>query len=132
MLQPFPAWHVPDEWAAIEATLRPAIERDPQRDSWRVLDQAMSCDLDFWRIDGQLTGWAVTQTLRPVFWVIYVGGCGGSIQQARDDMRLLEDEARKARCSIVKFRGRDWRRVFPNYHAKRLEDGRWEFRRTIQ
>lgn len=133
MLEQIPAWHIPDEWATIGPALAPAIARDPQRDAWTVLDQAISCDLDFWRVGGALAGWMVTQvTPAPrTFWVIYVAGRGGSIDDKRDLMQLVEMKARERRCSVVRFEGRDWRKAFPDYTAIRGKDGRYHFRKAL-
>ena len=131
MLEAIPAWHVPNEWATIGPTLAKAIERDPCRDAWAVLDQAMSGDLDFWRVGGSLAGYLVTQTIGKTFWVIYVAGHGGSINEKRELMTTVEQQARKAQCSEVKFEGRDWRKVFPDYSARQTPDGRWHFRKSI-
>ncbi len=133
MLEAIPAWHIPHEWATIGPTLARAIERDPLRDVWAVLDQAMSCDLDFWRVGGSLAGYLVTQvTAKPrTFWIIYVAGRGGSIDEKRELMTTIEDEARKERCREIKFEGRDWRFVFPDYSATQSADGRWHFRKVL-
>ncbi len=124
-MQQISAWHVPQRWATIGPALAKAIERDPQRDVWTVLDQAMSADLDFWQVAND--GYLVTQQTGRTFWVIYVAGRGGSIAHKRELMEQIEQTAKAAGCSSVKFEGRDWRKVFPDYSATKAADGRWHF-----
>lgn len=131
MLTQIPAWHVPDNWSAISAALAPAIARDPQRDAWTVLDQAVSCDLDFWEVEAPLAGFVVTQKDKRTFWVIYAGGQGGSFAEKRALMREIEQTAKAANCTEVKFEGRDWRKVFPDYEASKSADGRFHYRKRL-
>jgi hypothetical protein len=135
MLTHIPASDVPSEWATIGPALSKAIALDPERDGWRVLDMAVTGNLDFWRIGGSLAGWMVTQVhrerLKRALWVIYVAGRGGSIDEKRELMRLVERQAKESRCSEVRFEGRDWRKVFPDYSASQTPDGRWHFRKRV-
>lgn len=131
MLTHIPVWHIPCQWENIGRVLRKAVELDPRRDMWTVFDQAMSCELDFWRVGGALDGYLVTQTMRPVLWVIYVAGRGGSMADKRRLMAEIEDHARRIGCDTVKFEGRDWRRVVPEYSAQASDDGRWHFYKRL-
>lgn len=137
MLQSIPAATLPHEWETIGPALSRAIELDPKRDTTRAFEQGLAGELQFWRVGGSARGFVVTQvcrmpkTLRKALWVIYAEGTGGSLTDKRELMKLIEDEGRKAKCSEVKFEGRDWRKVFPGYSANQSADGRWHFRRSI-
>lgn len=137
MMQSIPASHLPYEWETIGPALSRAIELDPERDAMHVLGQGLAGELQFWRVAGSLAGFLVTQVCRVpdstkrALWVIYVAGQGGSIRQKRELMALVEAQAHVARCSEVRFEGRDWRRVFPDYSARQSADGRWHFRKGI-
>lgn len=136
MLQAIPASRLPHEWETIGPALSRAIELDPKRDAMHVLEQGLAGELQFWRVGGPARGFMVTQvcreeTFRKALWVIYAQGMGGSLTDKRELMALIEDEARKARCSAVRFEGRNWRKVFPDYSAVQSADGRWNFRKGI-
>lgn len=137
MLESIPASRLPHEWETIGPSLARAIALDPKRDGMHVLMQGMAGELQFWRVGGSLAGFVVTQvcrvpgSLKRALWVIYVAGRGGSLHDKRELMAIIEGEARKARCSVVKFEGRDWRKVFPNYSASQTADGRWHFSKQV-
>lgn len=137
MLESIPAARLPYEWETIGPTLARAIALDPERDAMHVLGQGLAGELQFWRVGGSLAGFLVTQvcrvpgSLKRALWVIYVAGMGGSIRDKRELMELVELQALKQRCGEVRFEGRDWRFVFPDYSANRSADGRWHFRKRL-
>lgn len=136
MLTPIPPSRVLDEWGAINADLKRAMERDPGRDWLDILGQAIAGDLRFWRVTGATAGYLATQVTgqhgRRVFWVIYAGGMGGTMADKRLAMAAIEQQARDARCSELRFEGRDWRRVCRDYRADKGPDGRWNFRKRLK
>jgi hypothetical protein len=137
LLTPIPPSRVLHEWDAISADLKKAIDRDPGRTWMTVLGQAIAGQLQFWRVGGAASGYLATQvtrqpgSLKRLFWVIYVGGRGGSLNDWRGLMAMVELHAVNARCCEVRFEGRDWRRVLPEYDAHRGDDGRWNFRKVL-
>lgn len=137
MLTPIPPSRILHEWDAIAADLKRAFARDPKRNWMDILGQAIAGDLRFWRIEDFGTGYLATQitrlpgTLKRVFWVIYVGGRGGSMHDWRALMSIIELVAVKDRCSELRFEGRDWRKPFPDYQATKTPDGRWHFRKAL-
>jgi len=137
VLTPIPPSRVLHEWDAISADLARAFKRDPARNWLDILGQALSGDLHFWRVRDFGSGYLVTQvtrepgTLRRVWWVIYVGGTGGTMDDKRALMEIIEAKARDAKCSECRFEGRDWRKIFPDYAANKGADGRWHFRKAL-
>jgi len=101
------------------------------RDTWTVLDQAVRGGLDFWRLTGATRGWVVTQKDKRTLWVIYAAGQGGSLNDKRDLMALIEAKARDLKCNELRFEGRDWRKVFPDFSAHQTPDKRWHFRKAL-
>ncbi len=133
MLTPILASRLAYEWDEISTALAKAVRLDPKRDMIRVLGQGLEGSLQFWRGDGYIVTQMERQagTLRKTFWIIYASGKGGSIASKRELMSELEQKARKAKCSEIRFEGRDWRRVFPDFNAHRTDDGRWHFRKGL-
>lgn len=137
MLQSIPAARLPHEWETIGPALSRCIDLDPERDAAHVFVQGVAGELQFWRVAGSLAGFLVTQvcrepgSLKRALWVIYVAGQGGSIKDKRELMDIIELHAIKARCGEVRFEGRDWRKVFPDYSASQSADGRWHFRKRL-
>lgn len=133
MLEKIPASRVLHDWSAIRADLAKAIESDPLRDWMDVLGQAIAGQITFWRAGdkGHLATQITKAGPRRTWWVIYAGGQGGSLSDKRALMDLVEHEARKARCFDLRFEGRDWRKVFPDYSASRDAAGRWHYRKVL-
>jgi len=121
---------IPQEWPKIAAVLAPAIDRDPKRDAWEVMGELFSGGMRLWRGADGASGYVVTQQVGTVFWVIYAAGAGHSLTGLRELMTAIEGMARAAGSMFVRFEGRDWRRVFPDYKA-RLKAGRWHFRKAL-
>lgn len=133
-LTALPPSRIPHEWEAIRGALKRAIERDPGRKWFDVLAQALSGALTFWRVPGGYLATQMTRepgTMRRAWWVIYAGGFGGSLADKRALMGEIEAEASRHRCTEVRFEGRDWRKVFPDYQARKGADGRWNFRKAL-
>lgn len=137
MLEHIPPARVLHEWGAISADLKRAMDRDPGRNWMDILGQAISGELAFWRVRDFADGYLVTQvtrepgTMRRVWWIIYAGGSAGCFDDKRAVMEMIEDKARSMKCSEVRFEGRDWRKIYPTYQARKGADGRWNFRRTL-
>lgn len=125
------------EWERIVSVLSPAVRRDPKRKLIDLMGLALSGAMSFWRVRDGADGYIVTQltrsrqTKRKTFWVIYAGGISGGIQTMRDLMQGFEHLARANGCHDVKFEGRDWRKVLPDYSARRGNDGRFKFRKVL-
>lgn len=123
------------EWDAICADLRRVIHLDPHRTLADVLDEAMSGDMRFWRVSEPSKAYVATRVVRDTgsgrraFWIVYAGGWGGGIRRMRGSMDLLMWQARKERCALVRFQGRDWRKVFPDFSAS-FSDGVWHYRKA--
>lgn len=122
---------LPYEWETIGPALAPAIDLDPVRDSWTVLDNAMSGHWQLWRLGGSLRGYVVTECLNGSLWIIYAAGNGAGLADKRELMRMFEALARSIGCEDLRFEGRDWRRVFPDYEARKGNDGRWNYRKKV-
>lgn len=122
---------IPQEWPKIAAVLAPAIDRDPKRDAWEVMGELFSGGMRLWRGSDGASGYVVTQHLGSTLWVIYAAGAGHSLIGLRELMGIIEEKARRLDCTLVRFEGRDWRRVFPDYVA-RLKAGRWHFRKVLK
>lgn len=118
------------EWSRIAAALKPAIEQDPKRDWFDVAGELLTGRLQAWRVTG---GYLVTEINdNGPLWVIYVAGRGGSLDDKRAMLGELETIGRKARCTEVRFEGRDWRKVFPDYAATQDDAGRWHFVKELR
>ena len=135
MLERLPPSRVLHEWDAICTDLRRVIHLDPKRTLSDMLGQAIAGELQFWRVTEPSSGYVATQvvrdsaTSRRTFWIIYAGGLGGGIRRMRGSMDLLNWQARKERCASVRFQGRDWRKVFPDFNAT-FSDGVWHYRKA--
>jgi hypothetical protein len=133
VLTPIPPSRVLHEWDAISRDLERAFKRDPKRNWLDILGQAIAGELRFWKVTGGYLCTQVTRqpgTLKRTFWVIYAGGKHGYLNDWRALMERVELQALKERCSDLRFEGRDWRKVFPEYDAHK-ESGRWHFRKVL-
>ncbi len=132
-----PARVVLHEWDTISVDLKRAMRGDPKRNWMDILGQAVSGQLQFWRVEDYGRGYVVTQitrepgTLKRIWWIIYAGGSGGGYDDKRAIMEIIEMQAANAKCSEVRFEGRDWRKIYPDYSAHKL-DGRWHFRKVLK
>ena len=131
MLEQIVPSRLPHEWETIGPALAPAIALDPSRDGWTVLDNALSGHWQFWRVGGSQRGYIVTERLNGCLWLIYAAGNGARLTDKRNLMRMLEQIGRESGCSEVRFEGRDWRKVFPDYDAHKGADGRWHYLKRI-
>lgn len=135
MLERLPPARVLHEWDAICKDLRRVIHLDAKRSLSDVLGQAIAGELQFWRVTEPSSAYVATQVTRDrttskrTFWIIYAGGLGGGIKRMRGSMDLLIGQARKERCASVRFQGRDWRKVFPDFNAS-FADGVWHYRKA--
>lgn len=135
MLERLPPSRVLHEWDAIAKDLRRVIHLDAKRSLSDVLAQAIAGELQFWRVTEPSAAYVATQvtrdsaTNRRTFWIIYAGGLGGGIKRMRGSMGLLMWQAKKERCASVRFQGRDWRKVFPDFIAT-FADGVWHYRKA--
>lgn len=135
MLERLPPSRVLHEWDAICADMRRVIHLDAKRSLADVLDQAIAGELQFWWVTEPSEAYVATQvtrdsaTSRRTFWIIYAGGLGGGIRRMRGSMDLLIRQARKERCASVRFQGRDWRKVFPDFNAS-FAGGVWHYRKA--
>lgn len=135
MLERLPPSRVLHEWDAIAKDLRRVIHLDATRSLADVLGQALTGELQFWRVTEPSAAYVATQvtqdstTSRRTFWIIYAGGLGGGIKRMRGSMDLLMWQAKKERCAAVRFQGRGWRKVFPDFNAT-FADGVWHYRKA--
>lgn len=135
MLERLPPSRVLHEWDAIAKDMRRVIHLDAKRSLPDVLAQAIAGELQFWRVTEPSAAYVATQvtrdsaTSRRTFWIIYAGGLGGGIKRMRGSMGLLMWQAKKERCASVRFQGRDWRKVFPDFIAT-FSDGVWHYRKA--
>lgn len=134
MLERLPPARLIHEWDAIAKDLKTVIHLDAKRSLSDVLGQAMTGELQFWRVKEPSEAYVATQVTkdsasRKTFWIIYAGGLGGGIRRMRGSMDLLMWQARKERCASVRFQGRDWRKVFPDFSAS-FSDGVWHYRKA--
>jgi hypothetical protein len=120
------------EWERIVPVLAPAVRLDPKRTILDVLGHALRQDMAFWRVSGEANGYLVTQiTGKRTFWVIYAAGVSGGVAMMRGLMAEIEHIARHSHCAEVRFEGRDWRKILPDYRARKGADGRWHFRKAL-
>ena len=77
MLERLPPARVLHEWAAICTDLRRVIHLDAKRSLADVLEQALTGELQFWRVTEPSEAYVATQvtrdsaTNRRTFWIIY-------------------------------------------------------------
>jgi hypothetical protein len=122
---------LPYEWETIGPVLAPAIALDPARDMRTVQDNALSGHWHLWHVGGSQRGYVVTECLDRTMWIIYAAGNGAGIADKRALMKMFEALALSIGCEDVRFEGRDWRRVFRDYEARKGDDGRWNFRKKV-
>lgn len=125
------------EWGAISADLGRAMKGDPKRNWMDILGQAVSGQLQFWRVQDFGHGYIATQITREpeafkrVLWIVYAGGSAGGYDDKRAIMEIIEMLALQSKCYELRFEGRDWRKIYPDYQAKKGADGRWHFRKAL-
>jgi hypothetical protein len=132
-LVPLAPQQILNEWFAIRRILGKAMDRDSAvRSPADIAVQTMSGRLRYWRVVGSgCAGYMTTTVSGKEFWVIYIGGKGGNIDDKRAVLEQIEILARMARCTEVRFVGRGWRKLFPDYEAQRDRRGRWSHRKTL-
>lgn len=122
------------DWEEIAADLQKVIHLDAKRSMIGVLGEALAGRLQFWRMASPSEGYVATQVTKDrqkrTFWIIYAGGKGRGITQLRQSMAEIAWQARKERCQEIRFQGRDWRRVFPEFAAS-FSDGIWHYRKAL-
>lgn len=136
MITAIPPSRVLHEWAAISAGLSNAWRRDPKRHWMDVIGQAIAGQLQFWRVTGDGDGFIATEITRAAgrrtLWVIYAGGRAMGLRAMRRLLETVEIIALRQSCDVVRFEGRDWRKVCPDYKAVQSDDGRWHFQKVMR
>lgn len=135
MLLQIPVARLPHEWEAIAHDLRRALKFSRDWSETELLICGLKGSVQFWRVTNSSEGYVATQVTekgkRRTFWVLFAGGVGGGISAMRDVMDELRQVAQRSGCADVRFKGRDWRRVFPEFTAMREIGGRWAFRKAV-
>lgn len=125
------------EWETIVSKLGSAVRRDPKRRLIDLMGLALREEMAFWRVSDGSEGYIVTQMTRKAksfkrtFWIIYAGGMSGGMDAMRNLMAGFEHLALANDCDEMRFEGRDWRKILPDYRAQKGSDGRWVFRKEL-
>lgn len=124
-IAPIPLSRVPYDWEWMVKALGPVIEKDINADSWTVLGKLLSGRSEAALIRGEgtiavIVFEGVQEGKNAACWITHLAGQSdlrgrAFLRMVRAAMIDIEEMARRAGYDEIRFSGRDWSRIFPDY-----------------